>query len=294
MATVTIALVQRSACGTDTRRNLERGLVACRDAAALGADVALLPEMWQLGYADCPTDPQGRRGWLDLAISAEDRWLQSFRDVARECDLAVVTTYLQRWPGAPRNVATVIDRFGRDVLTYAKVHTCAWVFERWLTPGDGFPVAELDTRAGPLRIGVMICFDREFPEAGRALMLAGAEVVLTPNACPLTDDRIGQFRARAFENMMAVAMANYPRFGGRSCAFDGIAFAGPEGSPRDHRVVEAGPGEEIVLARIDLDALRAYRRTQMWGDAHRRPGAYAALVDGAPPRQPFRRPSSRR
>ncbi|MGZ4639539.1 MAG: carbon-nitrogen hydrolase family protein [Actinomycetes bacterium] len=293
MATVTIALVQRAARGTDTSRNLARGLAACRDAAALGADVALFPELWQVGYVDCPTDPGGRRGWLDLALDAEDPWLQAFRDVARECDLAVVVTYLQRWPGAPRNAATVIDRHGRDVLTYAKVHTCDWVFERWLTPGDGFPVADLDTRAGPLRVGVMICFDREFPEAARALMLAGAEVVLTPNACPLTDDRVGQFRARAFENMMAVAMANYPRFGGRSCAFDGIASAGPGSRPRDHRVVEAGSGEEIVLARLDVDALRAYRRTEALGDAHRRPRAYGPLVDRSPPRPPFLRSSSR-
>lgn len=52
---------------------------------------------------------------------------------------------LHRWPAAPRNVATVIDRHGRDVLTYAKVHTCDWVFERWLTSGGTFPVVSLDT-----------------------------------------------------------------------------------------------------------------------------------------------------
>ena len=115
------------------------------------------------------------------------------------------------------------------------------MFERWLTPGEAFPVATLDTAGGPVRVGVMICFDREFPESARALMLAGAELVLTPNACPLTDDRIGQFRARALENMLAVAMVNYPRFGDRSCAFDGIAFAPGTGVPRDTGWPKPGP-----------------------------------------------------
>jgi predicted amidohydrolase len=125
-------------------------------------------------------------------------------------------------------------------------------------------------------------------------MLEGAEIILTPNACPLSDDRVGQFRSRAFENMLAVAMANYPRFGGRSCAFDGVAFAGADGPPRDHRVVEAGRAEGIVLARLDLDALRAYRCTQFSGDAYRKPGAYGRLADRSPPRPPFVRSGSRR
>jgi predicted amidohydrolase len=62
-------------------------------------------------------------------------------EAARRAQIAVAITCLQRWPGAPRNAATVIDRHRRDVLTYAKVHTCDWVFERWLTPGETFPVA---------------------------------------------------------------------------------------------------------------------------------------------------------
>ncbi len=144
-------------------------------------------------------------------------------------------------------------------------------------------MATLDTAGGPVRVGVMICFDREFPESARALMLGGAEVIVTPNACPLTDDRVGQFRARAFENMLAAAMASYPRFGGRSCVFDGIAFA-PDGGPRDHRVAEAAPGEGIVLARLDLDALRFYRQAGPLADAYRRPRwSYRQFVWVAPP-----------
>lgn len=289
-----VALVQLDGQATDTAANLRRGLAACRRAAGLGADLVLFPELWQIGYADCPADPAGRRAWAARALGPADPWLQAFREAARRADVAVAITYLQRWPDAPRNAATVIDRHGCDVLTYAKVHTCDWVFERWLTPGDAFPVASLGTRGGPVRVGVMICFDREFPESARTLMLGGAEVIVTPNACPLTDDRVGQFRARAFENMLAVATANYPRFGGRSCAFDGMAFTPSGGCPRDHRVAEAGPGEDIVVARIDLDALRAYRRSQPLADAYRRPRSYGKIAATSPPQPPFARPGARR
>jgi len=55
----------------------------------------------------------------------------------------------------------------------------------------------------------MICYDREFPESARILMLKGAEIILTPNCCELEQSRLGQFRTRAFENMVGVAMANY-------------------------------------------------------------------------------------
>jgi predicted amidohydrolase len=293
MTMVTIALAQLDGCGTDVGANLRRGLDACRSAADLGADVVLFPELWQIDYTDCPGDPAGRRVWAGRAIGPGDRWLQAFRDLASQAGVAVVVTYLQRWRGAPRNAATIIDRHGRDVLTYAKVHTCDWVFERWLTPGERFPVASLDTVGGPVRVGAMICFDREFPESARALMLNGAEVIVTPNACPLTDDRVGQFRARAFENMLAVAMANYPRFGGRSCAFDGIASA-LDGAPRDHCVVQAGPGQGILLAPLDLDALRSYRQAGPLADAYRKPHCYDAIAAQSPPQPPFARACSRR
>ena len=218
--TLRVALLQLTAAAADAAENLDRGLTACSIASAGGADIALFPEMWQIGYTPCPDDADGRRGWANRAVETDGDWLGNFRRIAVELDMAVVITYLQRWRGAPRNAATLIDRTGQPVATYAKVHTCDFAMEAALTPGDAFRVADLATAHGKVRIGMMICFDREYPESARGLMLEGAEVILTPNACELTEDRIGQFRARAFENMVAVAMANYPapQFNGRSCA----------------------------------------------------------------------------
>nr|WP_217155957.1 hypothetical protein [Sphaerobacter thermophilus] len=110
-------------------------------------------------------------------------------------------------------------------------------------------------------------------------MLNGAEIILTPNACPLEPNRIGQFRARAFENMVGVAMANYaaPQQNGHSVAFDPIALDEEERF-RDTLIVEAGEAQGIYLAPFDLDRLRAWRQREVWGNAFRRPHRYGPLV----------------
>jgi predicted amidohydrolase len=137
----------------------------------------------------------------------------------------------------------------------------------------------------------MICYDREFPESARALMLAGAEIVLVPNACDMEINRLTQLRARASENMIAVAMANYaaPRWG-HSVAFDGVAFALDGSGSRDMLVVEAGEHPGVYPAYLDLDTLRAYRRAETWGNAFRRPAAYGPLT-ATEVREPFVRVS---
>jgi predicted amidohydrolase len=245
----------------------------------MGADIALFPEMWSIGYTPCPAQNPGHQNWLDLAIHEDDPFVGEFRELANELDMAIAITYLQQWERGPRNAMTLIDRHGSAVLTYAKTHTCAWDWEGVLTPGDSFPVTALDARGGPVQVGAMICYDREFPETARMLMLGGAELILTPNACTLEMNRIGQFRARAFENMLAVAMTNYPapHANGHSVAFDGMV-CDESGNMRDMLLVEAGEGEQIVLATIDLAALRAYRERETWG-AFRRPELYGAISE---------------
>lgn len=304
MSTFTVALLQIEAAGNDQATNLARGEAACRKAKAAGADCALFPEMWNVGYTSLlPEDkkftgpdsdlyrlpelwPDGpdllrplppEQVWGDLAIGADNEFIVHFRQLARELDLAIALTYLETWEGGPRNTVSVIDRHGEIVLTYAKVHTCAFsVHEAAITPGDGFFVSTLDTAAGDVRIGAMICYDREFPESARCLMLGGAEIILVPNACDLEVNRLSQFRARAYENMVGMAMTNYPGpTCGHSIAYDGIGF---KDGPRDMLLAEAGEGEAIVTAAFDLEALRDYRRRETWGNAFRRPSAYAALV----------------
>ena len=273
-----IALLQLAGSGYDREASLERGLAACRRAAAAGADVALFPELWSTGYAFSDGDLER---WRAQAIAADDRWLVAHADLAAELRMAIGVTYLERSDGRPRNTFTLFDSGGREALRYAKVHICSFDLpEQALAPGTGFPVARLETRAGPVTIGAMICFDREFPEAARVLALAGAEVILVPNACELEANRLGQVRARAFENMAAIAVANYaaPQENGHSTVVDPIAFDA-EGHSRDTRVFEAGEEEEVCVVRLDLGALREWRRREVWGSECRRPETYDALVE---------------
>ena len=296
MASLNVALIQARSRGADPELALRDGERLCREAAASGADVVLFPELWQLGYTSWRAEPARRAAWLAHATSRDGPFVSRFRDLARELGVAIVITYLEEWPGAPRNTATLIDRHGEPVLTYAKVHTCDFGMEAALTPGDGFRVADLDTGAGSVRVGLMICYDRDFPESARVLMLGGAELILTPNACGLDDERIGTFRVRASENMVGAAMANYAApdpavdlshlapldvCNGHSVAFSGVRYD-REGNGLEHKLVEGGEGEELLMATFDLDALRAYRADEAGGDAYRKPGAYRALVDNAP------------
>ena len=295
MSTIlTVALLQIEAAGYDHAENLRRGEAACREAASQGADIALFPEMWNVGYGFEGDDLER---WRAQAVPREGEFVARFGHLAAELGLAIAITYLEASSPAPddiqsapvtvavgpRNAVTLFDRHGREALTYAKVHTCAFDQpEGSLTPGDAFPVATLDTAAGPVVVGAMICFDREFPETARILALNGAELLLVPNACPMEDNRTGQLRARAYENEVAIALANYPAThddcDGHSVAFDPIAY-GPDGVSRDTTIVRAGGQEEIVPARIDLDALRAWRETEVWGGRFRRPSLYGRLTE---------------
>jgi predicted amidohydrolase len=296
LQTIKVALLQMTGCGSDKEANLAKGDAFCRRAHALGADIALFPEMWSVGMTFYDAKREGdRERWQARAISRDDPFISHFRSLAEELNMAIALTYLEQWPGRPRNSVSLIDRHGEIVLTYAKVHTCEFDLEASLTPGDGFPVCSLDTEQGEVKLGLMICYDREFPESARILMLEGAELILTPNACTLDKHRLSQFRTRAFENMIGVAMANYaaPQNNGHSVAFDAVAYPVPDGEPRDTLIIEAGELEDVYLAAFDIDNIRAYRERETWGNAYRRPRLYDALTSEEV-NPPFVRPDATR
>ena len=250
---------------------LQKGLAACRRAKAMGADIALFPEMWSDGYA-IPEDLDRLRM---LAVDAEGAFVSAFGELAGQLDMAVAITFLERFDPLPRNSVAVFDRHGIRRLQYAKVHTCDFGEEARLTPGEDFYTASLETPAGAVKAGAMICYDREFPESARLLMLKGAELILVPNACPMEINRLSQLRGRAFENMTAIATANYPAgtpdCNGHSTVFDGVAYLPDAPGSRDTCLLEAGGEEGIYLAQLDMDLLRDYRRREVHGNSYRRP-----------------------
>lgn len=282
MSHLRIALLQIAPCGPDVEANLRKGLEYCRRAAKKGADLALFPEMWSVGYA--PSDGTSLDEWLARAVRREGPFVESFRRRAADLGMAVGITYLEgTGSGAARNSFVLFDREGRDVLHYSKTHLCGWEPpESALEAGTELSVGDLPTRLGVVRVGALICFDREMPEPTAVLMRKGAEIVLVPNACELDegsdgvgDVRLAQFRARAYENYLALFMANYPapKNDGRSIA------VGPDG----RIVAEAGPDEQILCADLDLDGLRALRRREIERDARRRPDLYGPLTETGVP-----------
>lgn len=280
-----LGLLQLVGHGTDRDANLRTGIEACREAQANGVDLALFPEMWSIAY----TFPKQSRydeapeltadEFSAMAEHPDGPWVSAYRELASELDMAIGVTYLERASEGSRNTMSLFDRHGSEVLRFAKVHLCTFGSEGSLEPGEEFPVVDLDTARGSVKVGAMVCYDREFPEAARMLMLAGAEVVLVPNACGIDDNRMAQLRTRSFENMFAVAMANYaaPSHNGRSVLFDGIAYDADE-SPRDPTVVEATDSAGTVIGDIDLERLRAYRQRGVWGPNYRRPELYGSLT----------------
>jgi Carbon-nitrogen hydrolase. len=273
-----IALLQLLPMET-IKDNLQKGIEACREAKKREADIALFPEMWNDGY-DIPEDLNELKR---KSISVESDFVKQFQSLARELKMAIGVTFLESFNPLPKNTVCIFDMYGNLVLNYAKVHTCEFGDEARLSKGEDFYVADLETGKGIIKVGAMICYDREMPESARILMLKGAELVLVPNACPMEINRLSQLRARAYENMMAIATCNYPAgkpdCNGHSTLFDGVAYLPDRPGSRDMCILEAGEEEGIYIAELDVDMLRKYRETEVHGNAYRRPSKYKMLID---------------
>lgn len=278
MEKLKVALLQIASTGT-IQGNLEKGIMFCRQAKKQGADIALFPEMWSAGYYI----PEDMDELKLMAVPADGEFVNAFGSLARELEMAVGITILERHDPLPRNTICLFDRKGNLQYTYAKVHTCDFGDECRLDAGDDFCVADLDTAEGTIKVGSMICYDREFPESARILMLKGAELLLVPNACPMEINRLSQLRSRAYENMLAIATCNYPAdqidCNGHSTVFDGVAYLPELPDSRDTCILEAGDGEGIYLAELDVDMLRRYREREVHGNAYRHPDKYGMLVE---------------
>lgn len=274
-----IALLQIAPCKT-LEENLKKGVSYCRRAKERGADIALFPEMWSNGYNiyDRPANE-----WKKEAILADSDFVNTFGGLAKELSMAIGITMLEEYENAPRNSFILFDRFGEQQFLYAKVHTCDFSVEQNLTPGEDFYVTALNTACGEVKVGAMICFDREFPESARVLMLKGAELILVPNACPMEINRLSQLRARAYENMTAIATCNYPETvpdcNGGSSVFDGVAYLPELENSRDTCILQADGQEGIYMAELDLEQLRNYRKREVHGNAYRHPKKYSLLTD---------------
>lgn len=286
MSQVTVAAIQM-ACSSDREDNLRRAEARVREAAAAGARVILLQELFETPYF-C-IDQSDRH--FDLATSAEENpALARLQQVAAELGVVLPVSFFERAGPAFFNSLVMLDADGRRLGLYRKSHIPngpGYQEKQFFSPGDtGFKV--WSTRYG--RIGVGICWDQWFPEAARVMALQGAELLLYPTAIGSEPQdasldsrdhwqRVMQGHAAA--NMVPVVAAN--RIGREVSQVDAnlaITFYGSSFicDETGAKVAEAGRGDEaMLLATFDLEALE--RRRRAWGlFRDRTPRHYGALL----------------
>lgn len=276
-----LAIVQYDAKEPNIDFNTE---VACRyikEAKENGADIVLFPECFLTAYCvpdicekllplEAIKDDVKFKAWCNLAVTENEKHVLKIRALAKQLEIGIVITAFTKGENYPQNSAYIIDRKGEIILKYSKVHTCDFDWERYLESGQEFNVCEFDG----IKLGVMICYDREYPESARELMLQGAEIILNPNCCGGMEPRLKELSVRAMENMVGIAMANPPAKGmGKSCAFHPMVW-GENGETLDNTIVVAGENEEgIIYVEFDMDVIRKYREEQDLGK-FRKPKAY--------------------
>lgn len=264
-----VAILQKCSHGRNLRANTDRIIREMREAAEQRADILLLPECFMTGY-DLPIENEE-------AIDENSASIKAICDAAMRYGIGIVATAFTKGQEKPQNTAYVIGKNGRILMKYSKVHTCDFADERCLESGERFLVCDFEG----VRIGVMICYDREYPESARILMLKGAEIILVPNDCGAMRPRICTLSTRAYENMVGIAMANPPGENrGNSCAFSPICWD-REGNCIDNTILLAdAESSGLFFAQFDLVRLREYRGREMMGNTFRKVKAYGELLNG--------------
>ncbi|MFF4802132.1 carbon-nitrogen hydrolase family protein [Streptomyces sp. NPDC001351] len=259
------ALLQSSGRPGSVGENLKVLDAAAGRAAAAGALLLAAPEMFLTGYAI--GDDIGR-----LAEPADGESADAIADIAGRHGLAIAYGYPERDGETVFNSAQLISAEGIRLANYRKTHLFGCFERDHFTPGEQ-PVVQAEL--GGLAVGLMICYDVEFPENVRAHALAGTDLLVVPTAQmhPFQFVAESMIPVRAFENQLYVAYVNRV---GQEGEFDFVglsALAGPDGVAR----ARAGRGEELVFADADPAFLAASREANPYLK-DRRPGLYGSLV----------------
>jgi predicted amidohydrolase len=263
------ALLQSSGRPGEVGANLRVLEEAAARAARAGAELITAPEMFLTGYAIGDDLPR-------LAEPADGPLAEALAAVAARHGIAIAYGYPERGEGHHvYNSARLISAEGTPLANYRKTHLYG-DFERDLfTPGEN-PVVQ--ARLGSLTVGLLICYDVEFPENTRAHALAGTDLLLVPTALmhPYRFVADSLVPVRAFENQMYVAYVNRTGQEGEF-GFVGLStLAAPDGTV----AARAGEDEELLLADVDPLLPAASRKANPYLD-DRRPGLYGSLTGTA-------------
>ena len=212
-----VAILQMKSLNRQYQKSADIVIRMMKKASENGADILLLPEAFLTGY-ELPMSNEE-------ALADQNPYLDKICTAASALRIGAVITAITKGRKKPQNSAYVVDKSGKVLMKYSKVHTCDFSDEACLKSGNSFQVCDF---CG-IRLGIMICYDREYPESARILMLKGAEIILVPNDCCAMKPRLCALSTRAYENMAGVAMANpNGENAGNSCAFSPICWATTE------------------------------------------------------------------
>jgi predicted amidohydrolase len=242
---VRIALAQLSPHLRETEANIDtvRRVVAEHPEA----DLIVFPELFLSGYTVTDVD--------ELAVRLDDPELESLADVAREHSTALIVGAAEHVSDGVANSAICVDERGNLVAVYRKVQLYGGDESDAFVAGDELLVAEL---CG-VKVGLMICFDVEFPEVARALARAGAELLVTisANMEPFGNDHAVFASARALENGLPHAYVNQVGPGEKGLIFTGgSTIVSPDGEV----YAQADPtGEPVLDARLSLPVKSSVR-----------------------------------
>jgi 5-aminopentanamidase len=242
-----IAALQMQAVNGDTEANLARIAAAARQAADKGAKLLVAPELAVTGYG-------AGEAFLKIASSAEGETVDRLAAIAHDNGLAIVAGFAEAKGDVIYNSALFTDGIGTNAV-YRKSHLYGDYERRWFRPEA--PSSVLVKLCG-LNLGMLICYDVEFPENVRRLALAGADLVVVPTALPKSGAFIAErmIQVRAFENQAFVAYVDLCGTDGRF-AYAGLScIAAPDGSLLAQAPAE---GEALIFAEIDPAAYAASR-----------------------------------
>ncbi|MEY2933372.1 MAG: hypothetical protein RL033_4121 [Pseudomonadota bacterium] len=265
---VRVAAVQMRA-GEKREQNVEEAVAGIRSAAAQGAQLVCLQELFATPYFCQVEDAR----IFDLAEAVDGPTNRTIAAAAREAKVTVLSSFFERRaPGVYHNTALLFGPAGEELGMYRKMHIPddPQYYEKfYFTPGDlGF----VSVAAGNTRVGPLVCWDQWYPEAARLTALAGAELLFYPTAIgwlPEDKPKYGpdqlnawqtMQRSHAIANGVFVVVANrvgVERSGDQSIEFWGHSFIA---DPYGRVIAEAGEDPSVLVADCDLSLIETARR----------------------------------
>lgn len=271
-----LAGIQMSTVIGNKKENIEKAVTKAEEAIEKGANFICLPETFNTGFF--PHTKHWDTEYFHLAETIEGETITTFQKLAKDHKVNIVVPFFEKFmPGVFYNSAAVVNSAGEILGLYRKVHV-PWSFTSWekfyMRPGNHFPV--FNTEFG--KVGVLICYDRDFPEAAKSLALQGASIIFVPNGASLSLKETWRkiLSIRAYENQLFVMGTSLTG----KCDEEHHDLVGHSliANPLGEVIDELEREEDVLVSEVDLqeiDRSRLYR--YIYRD--RRPEVYSKVVE---------------